>query len=185
MKRGVYVSLNCVIGIREFMSNYLETPYEGQRRLSHYEMIDYLRREGKKLPISVNYSKINVEDIIYGRYIVVSEETKNRHKKGKMVIYENPRTLDIPRVMDSLQRCDKDDLREARNKRFIPIGIYENSMGEMIYIDFDEEDEDLMEIEPATAEYDLRDLPTEGVNRQKTYTLTSQRHIKGRKNFYR
>ena len=180
MKKGVYVSLNCVVGIREFMANYMDIIYDRKEKLTHYEMEEYLIRHGRMIPKSVNYSQVRIEDIIAGKFVVVAEETKKQNKKGKIIIYENPKRLDIPMVMESLKRCnDKDDLKEARNRILVLENCYENSMGEIIDIDFD----DAVQENPIEVEPNFNDLKIEKENRQKTYTLTSKRHIKGRKKY--
>ena len=101
-KNKTIVSLNQVIGIREFMETYLNVKYEYDDKLTHYKMFEYLMEKGEALPTRVNLKEVNDQTLNNGTYVLVREESSKK-KKGKMIAYENPLVLKFGRLLNELQ----------------------------------------------------------------------------------
>lgn len=154
-----------IIGIRNFMSEYLEVPYEGNKKLTHYEMEQYLIEKGERLPIRVNLKNVNSEKINNGTYVVVREETK-RMKKGRKLVYENPKAFTPGQLLNELiNSADKENLQQTREKILKSRGLIEGNFGEIIEITIPEE------------QYSVNGG---GINRQKSYYITRGKHLKRR-----
>lgn len=158
-----------IIGIREFMSEYLNVQYDKDERLTHYEMQDYLIEKGHPLPKRVSFDRVKENDINTGQYLVVREESK-RHKKGRKLIYENP----IPfRPKDLLNELNTSITNEQLAKTREKILNEEFDLGTDIYGN----------IVPKKELYDECEyMITSSINRQRKYILTNGRHLisKGR-----
>lgn len=164
MIQRIVVTDQNIIGIRDFMSKYLEIPYEGSNKLTHYEMEQYLMEKGKCLPTRVNLKNVDREKINNGTYIVVREETK-RMKKGKKLIYENPKLFSPRKLLDELiNSCDTEKLKQTREKLLKNKGFIENHFGDIVEISLPEE------------QYTVN----KSVNRQKSYVVNRGRHLKRR-----
>lgn len=167
----IYVSGNQIVGIREFMREYMGVEYPFDHNLSHYLMNKYLYESGYKIPKRVDYSKVDEYSINSGHYIAVQEETK-RMKQGKVLIYENPHELYIGMLLNELKKVDVDELRELRNKILTSeYGLYENSDDELVSFKNNKE----------TANYNFEEEEeysvNNSVNRQKQYVITGRRTV--------
>lgn len=161
-KNKTIISLDQTIGIREFMRTYLNVEYNGDSRLTHYEMNRYLMEKGYKLPAKVSLSKVNNKKINNGTYVLVREESKKK-KKGKIISYQNPLTLSFGALMIELQKQrNYEKLRHIRKMILEEENLEEDYFGNIV--EKYPEDEIL--------EINVR------VNRQKTYVQTSTKHYK-------
>lgn len=161
-KNKTMISLDQTIGIREFMKTYLNVEYQGDLKLTHYEMNRYLMEKGYPLPIKVSLSKVNSKKINNGTYVLVREESKKK-KKGKIISYQNPLTLSFGSLMRELQeQKNYAKLRHIRKMILEESNLEEDSFGNIVEKDPEEE---ILEI-------NVR------VNRQKTYVQTSTKHYK-------
>lgn len=163
-KNKTIVSLNQVIGIREFMETYLNVKYEYDDKLTHYKMFEYLMEKGEVLPTRVNLKEVNDQTLNNGTYVLVREESSKK-KKGKMIAYENPLVLKFGRLLNELQESkDYKKLRLIRKAILSQENLEEDWLGNIV--DKVPEEEEL--------------VITVSVNRQKRYVSNSQRHIKGK-----
>ena len=163
-KNKTIVSLNQVIGIREFMETYLNVKYEYDDKLTHYKMFEYLMEKGETLPTWVNLKEVNDQTLNNGTYVLVREESSKK-KKGKMIAYENPLVLKFGRLLNELQESkDYKKLRLIRKAILSQENLEEDWLGNIV--DKVPEEEEL--------------VITVSVNRQKRYVSNSQRHIKGK-----
>ena len=163
-KNKTIVSLNQVIGIREFMETYLNVKYEYDDKLTHYKMFEYLMEKGEALPTRVNLKEVNDQTLNNGTYVLVREESSKK-KKGKMIAYENPLVLKFGRLLNELQESkDYKKLRLIRKAILSQENLEEDWLGNIV--DKVQEEEEL--------------VITVSVNRQKRYVSNSQRHIKGK-----
>ncbi len=163
-KNKTIVSLNQVIGIREFMETYLNVKYEYDDKLTHYKMFEYLMEKGEALPTRVNLKEVNDQTLNNGTYVLVREESSKK-KKGKMIAYENPLVLKFGRLLNELQESkDYKKLRLIRKAILSQENLEEDWLGNIV--DKVPEEEEL--------------VITVSVNRQKRYVSNSQRHIKGK-----
>ena len=163
-KNKTIVSLNQVIGIREFMETYLNVKYEYDEKLTHYKMFEYLMEKGEALPTRVNLKEVNDQTLNNGTYVLVREESSKK-KKGKMIAYENPLVLKFGRLLNELQESkDYKKLRLIRKAILSQENLEEDWLGNIV--DKVPEEEEL--------------VITVSVNRQKRYVSNSQRHIKGK-----
>jgi hypothetical protein len=163
-KNKTIVSLNQVIGIREFMETYLNVKYEYDDKLTHYKMFEYLMEKGETLPTRVNLKEVNDQTLNNGTYVLVREESSKK-KKGKMIAYENPLVLKFGRLLNELQESkDYKKLRLIRKAILSQENLEEDWLGNIV--DKVPEEEEL--------------VITVSVNRQKRYVSNSQRHIKGK-----
>lgn len=163
-KNKTIVSLNQVIGIREFMETYLNVKYEYDDKLTHYKMLEYLMEKGEALPTRVNLKEVNDQTLNNGTYVLVREESSKK-KKGKMIAYENPLVLKFGRLLNELQESkDYKKLRLIRKAILSQENLEEDWLGNIV--DKVPEEEEL--------------VITVSVNRQKRYVSNSQRHIKGK-----
>lgn len=163
-KNKTIVSLNQVIGIREFMETYLNIKYEYDDKLTHYKMFEYLMEKGEALPTRVNLKEVNDQTLNNGTYVLVREESSKK-KKGKMIAYENPLVLKFGRLLNELQESkDYKKLRLIRKAILSQENLEEDWLGNIV--DKVPEEEEL--------------VITVSVNRQKRYVSNSQRHIKGK-----
>lgn len=163
-KNKTIVSLNQVIGIREFMETYLNVKYEYDDKLTHYKMFEYLMEKGEALPTRVNLKEVNDQTLNNGTYVLVREES-GKKKKGKMIAYENPLVLKFGRLLNELQESkDYKKLRLIRKAILSQENLEEDWLGNIV--DKVPEEEEL--------------VITVSVNRQKRYVSNSQRHIKGK-----
>ncbi len=160
-----------IIGIKEFMSEYLNVQYDKDERLTHYEMQEYLIENGYPLPRKVSFARVKKNDINTGKYLVVREETK-RHKKGRKLIYENPIPFTPKALLNELNTSiTSEQLAKIREK----ILNEEFNLGTDIYGDVVPK----KELESYDeCEYNI----TSSKNRQRRYVLTTGRHLvsKGR-----
>lgn len=164
MGNRIVVTDQNIIGIRDFMEKFLEVPYEGDKKLTHYEMDKYLMEKEKKLPIRVNLNYVNRELLNDGTYLVVREETK-RMKKGRKLFYENPKRFSADTVLEELKAStNPNKLKNDRARILRESGLMEGAFGEVIEIPKQEE------------VYSLNN----SVNRQKAYVLTSGNRVKRR-----
>ena len=97
MKNKLVLSLSNTIGIRIFINEYLDVDYVDENRITHHSMIKYLIEKGYKLPTRVSFDSVKEIDIETGKYLAVMEETKKK-KKGKILIYENPKRLNMNKL---------------------------------------------------------------------------------------
>ena len=163
-KNKTIVSLNQVIGIREFMETYLNVKYEYDDKLTHYKMFEYLVEKGETLPTRVNLKEVNDQTLNNGTYVLVREESSKK-KKGKMIAYENPLVLKFGRLLNELQESkDYKKLRLIRKAILSQENLEEDWLGNIV--DKVPEEEEL--------------VINVSVNRQKRYVSNSQRHIKGK-----
>ena len=163
-KNKTIVSLNQVIGIREFMETYLNVKYEYDDKLTHYKMFECLMEKGEALPTRVNLKEVNDQTLNNGTYVLVREESSKK-KKGKMIAYENPLVLKFGRLLNELQESkDYKKLRLIRKAILSQENLEEDWLGNIV--DKVPEEEEL--------------VITVSVNRQKRYVSNSQRHIKGK-----
>lgn len=163
-KNKTIVSLNQVIGIREFMETYLNVKYEYDDKLTHYKMFEYLMEKGEALPTRVNLKEVNDQTLNNGTYVLVREESSKK-KKGKMIAYENPLVLKFGRLLNELQESkDYKKLRLIRKAILSQENLEEDWLGNIV--DKVPEEEEL--------------VINVSVNRQKRYVSNSQRHIKGK-----
>ena len=163
-KNKTIVSLNQVIGIREFMETYLNVKYEYDEKLTHYKMFEYLMEKGETLPTRVNLKEVNDQTLNNGTYVLVREESSKK-KKGKMIAYENPLVLKFGRLLNELQESkDYKKLRLIRKAILSQENLEEDWLGNIV--DKVPEEEEL--------------VINVSVNRQKRYVSNSQRHIKGK-----
>jgi hypothetical protein len=163
-KNKTIVSLNQVIGIREFMETYLNVKYEYDDKLTHYKMFEYLMEKGETLPTRVNLKEVNDQTLNNGTYVLVREESSKK-KKGKMIAYENPLVLKFGRLLNELQESkDYKKLRLIRKAILSQENLEEDWLGNIV--DKVPEEEEL--------------VINVSVNRQKRYVSNSQRHIKGK-----
>lgn len=163
-KNKTIVSLNQVIGIREFMETYLNVKYEYDDKLTHYKMFEYLMEKGEVLPTRVNLKEVNDQTLNNGTYVLVREESSKK-KKGKMIAYENPLVLKFGRLLNELQESkDYKKLRLIRKAILSQENLEEDWLGNIV--DKVPEEEEL--------------VINVSVNRQKRYVSNSQRHIKGK-----
>lgn len=134
----IIISENQVIGIREFMDIYLGVKYKGDKRLTHYEMEDYLIEKGKRLPTRANYKNIDKSKLANGTYIVVREESKNK-KKGKKIVYENPIMTSFGELLTELKQTkDYVKLKQIRKQILRKENLYEDAYGNIVEIGEDE-----------------------------------------------
>lgn len=163
-KNRTIVSLNQVIGIREFMETYLNVKYENTGKLTHYKMFEYLMEKGEALPTRVSLKEVNDQTLNNGTYVLVREESSKK-KKGKMIAYENPLVLKFGKLLKELQTTkDYKKLRLIIKAILSEENLEEDWLGNVV--DKIPEEEEL--------------VITVSVNRQKKYILNSQRHIKGK-----
>lgn len=67
------ISTKSTIGIREYVNYYLNVPYFEEQRLTHHKLHLYLEEKGYPIPSSISFSKITMEDIATGKYLLVRE----------------------------------------------------------------------------------------------------------------
>lgn len=167
MKSKLILSLSNTIGIREFINEYLDVDYSDDERITHYSMVKYLMEKGYKIPDRINFDDVKENDIETGRYIAVMEETKKK-KKGKILIYENPKKLNMNKLLKELKHStNSDKLKETRERILnTTFGLTDDGFQGIIPLEEkkQQEKEDSYEV-------------TSSINRQKVYMLTTRNHI--------
>lgn len=135
MKNGkVIISEKQVIGIRKFMDVYLGVKYKGDKKLTHYEMEEYLIEKGKRLPTRVSFKNVNSSKLADGTYVVVREESKNK-KKGKKIIYENPLMTSFGQLLVDLEQSkDYEKLKQIRKSILSKENLFEDPYGNIVEI---------------------------------------------------
>ena len=81
---ALFTSEKNIIKISVFMENYLGVIYDGDEKLTHGIMRQFLLEKGYECPKKAVFSRINNEDILRGKIIIVKD------KVGKNVGYYNP-----------------------------------------------------------------------------------------------
>ena len=165
-KDKLIISENQVIGIKKFMEIYLGVPYNGDEKLTHYEMEEYLIEKGEPLPVRVSLKNVNMTKINNGTYVVVREESKKK-KRGRKIVYENPMTLSFGKLLNELQeKGDYNKLKEVRAKILDKdFNLEENYFGDIV-----EKVEEPIEVEV-----------TVKINRQKVHKKDFKISAKGRR----
>ena len=167
MKNKLVLSLSNTIGIRIFINEYLDVDYVDDDRITHHSMIKYLIEKGYKLPTRVSFDSVKEIDIETGKYLAVMEETKKK-KKGKILIYENPKRLNMNKLLEELKsNTSSDQLRKTREK------ILNETFGLT-----NDDSLGVIPIEEKTSQEKEDDYQvTSSVNRQMVYMLTTRNHI--------
>lgn len=180
-KKGLFISVEKTIGIREFLREFMGIEYEYDNYLTHHIMRKYLIEKGYDLPVRVNYKDVREEDIFTGRYIAVREETKNK-KKGGILVYANPMYLSENRLLEKIKDdvgYDKISLMERRREIVLEeYNMYLNADGETVQITIPKETSEVID-NYQDDEYDI----DSSVNRQKVYVMTNGRHLKERRKY--
>ncbi len=106
------ITTKYTIGIREFMNYYLQIPYLEDQRLTHYKMYNYLEEKGHPIPKTIAFSRVTIENIMTGTYLLVREETKKRSsakdsfKKSRILVYQNPLRESINSLLNNTNSID-------------------------------------------------------------------------------
>lgn len=106
------ITTKYTIGIREFMNYYLQIPYLEDQRLTHYKMYNYLEEKGYPIPKTIAFSRVTIENIMTGTYLLVREETKKRSsakdsfKKSRILVYQNPLRESINSLLNNTNSID-------------------------------------------------------------------------------
>lgn len=172
-KRKLVISLNQTIGIKNFMERYLDIEYDDTAKLTHYQMEQYLLEKGHKLPKRVRYNNVNITDINNGTYVAVREETK-KTKKGKILLYENPKSTYIKDLYKELhESANSTQLRKIRER------ILKENFG----LALTEQDEIIPSKEKEQREVEDSYEINNSINRQRVYKMSSRRHVLTRRKY--
>jgi len=93
----IELSKKQIISIKEFMINYLEKEYTGDRKLTHKEMQMFLWSKGIEVPQRVNFERVKKEHLLTGDYLAVKDEC------SQILFYKNPNRLKLSCLLNELQ----------------------------------------------------------------------------------
>lgn len=84
------ISAKYIITTREYIENYLGIPCNLRGYISHERMEEFVMEKGKRMPFSINFKYIDIEDILRGNYVMVRSEGSKKKKNAPLRIYPNP-----------------------------------------------------------------------------------------------
>jgi len=105
---ALQVSKKNIVKIDVFMENFLGVKFDGEEKLTHTVMRDFLLEKGYTCPRRAIFSKIKKEDILCGKYIVVKDETCQK------IAYYNPGASFNKIIRELKQELDPGKLEKAR-----------------------------------------------------------------------
>ncbi len=83
---ALYTSKKDIIKIEVFMENFLDITYDGDEKLTHGVMKEFLIDKGRVCPKRAVFSKTKKCNLLDGEILLVKD------KAGKTIAYRNPRT---------------------------------------------------------------------------------------------
>ena len=107
------ISTKAVIGIREFLFNYVMQKDKDDNltsKLTHQDMVIYLFEKEYNVPNRVCFDRIKKQDILSGNILIVKDEM------GKVIPYRNPRRVSLSSLERELnsEKVRKNNLRKRR-----------------------------------------------------------------------
>jgi len=150
----LFVSEKYIVSIDEFMDNYIGKHYDGKEKLTHHVMSMYLFEKGLPQVSRVNFSNVNKNDILMGKYVLVKD------KNNQVLVYWNPAQHDLDRLFNEIKKSStRNNLEKLRNNILSELGYTHDKNGEVITKEEykEQQDEDCLEV-------------TNKVNRQKYIT---------------
>lgn len=129
------VSEKQIISIREFMENYLGIKYTRDNKLTHVEMLMFLRDKGNDIPERVNFDKIKKEQLLTGDFLAVKDEA------SKILFYKNPINVKLKNLLSELKsQANLKQTRKARRYNLNEQGYQEAVNGVVKKEDLEEEE---------------------------------------------
>lgn len=114
-KKKVTISSKYIVGINEFLSNYVlygkEQKKKLEGKLTHNYMMEYLYENNFTKPTRKSFSKISSEDILMGEVLFVEDES------GKILPYANPLRMNLELLKTELNSAinQKKSLEARKN----------------------------------------------------------------------
>ena len=128
-----------VISIKKFVSNYLLENYTEDKKLTHYEMYEFLKSNNLKLPKRIYMKNVKKTDILTGKVLFVEDEN------GKTVAYINPLILNETSLLTELNSTPNIQLANKVRKKYLESqGLFEGKNGEILSIADTQEEEYVM-----------------------------------------
>lgn len=119
----VLISEKQIVGIKEFMENYIGKEYTWTDKLTHNKMVEYLLSKGIAIPQRMSFDKVNKEDFLNGNIVAVKDKT------SKIIIYRNPR-MNLNTLLDELQAKENiKRMKQVRNEILRQLGYQEMTSG--------------------------------------------------------
>ena len=129
------VSEKQIISIGEFMENYLGIKYTRDNKLTHVEMLMFLRDKGNDIPERVNFDKIKKEQLLTGDFLAVKDEA------SKILFYKNPINMKLKNLLSELKsQANLEQTRKARRYNLNEQGYQEAVNGVVKKEDLEEEE---------------------------------------------
>lgn len=162
-KKKITVSSKYVVGINEFLFNYVlygkEDKEDLKRKLTHNYMMEYLYENNYAKPERKSFSRISSEDILMGEVLFVEDET------GRILPYKNPLRINLELLKIELNSVANQKRALAARKNYLQEqGLVETRSGEVI-------DKKNME--------DEEEKITSKINRVKTLSNKNARKMRG------
>lgn len=134
---ALYTSKKNIIKIEVFMENFLGISYDGEEKLTHNVMRQFLLEKGHTCPRRAVFSKIGNQDILCGDILMVKD------KAGQKIGYYNP-SKNLSNLLEELNDVKK-RIQSERNRR---IFLQENNyllLNDGTVIEKEEEPEEYIE----------------------------------------
>lgn len=122
-----------IMKIEEFMTKYVGHTYDGDEKLTHSEMRDWLAMKGLPSLKRMSFDRISKEDILNGSCIIVKD------KSGQRIPYHNPIMKSLDKLLEDLKKTnDPEKMRRVRNELLGELGYEEGYLG-LIYEKMEED----------------------------------------------
>jgi len=130
---AIFTSEKNIIKIAVFMENFLGIAYDGDEKLTHGIMRQFLLEKGYECPKRAVFSKINKEDILCGKIVIVKD------KSGKKIGYYNPGASFNRILRDLKQNIDPVEMDRVRKEILGEQNCILLNDGEVVLKDDDDE----------------------------------------------
>ena len=107
---ALYTSKKDIIKIEFFMENFLDIIYDGNEKLTHGVMREFLIDKGKVCPKRAIFSRTKKDNVLDGKILLVKDHT------GKTIAYHNPRGDLTSLFADIKAETDPVKLEETRRE---------------------------------------------------------------------